>query len=88
MKRKHLLATVVLTTTLLFLAGFSYQHFAATSAAEPKASAGDEKDSVAGQVKELQKQVAELQTQVGEMQKHRVIASGTATWTRPRIQEN
>jgi hypothetical protein len=43
---------------------------------------------VAVQFKELQKQVAELQKQVAELQKNRVVAAGTATWTRPALQAN
>jgi hypothetical protein len=88
MNRKRVLASVLITTTLLFLSGFWYLDHAVTAAAQPKAGTGDDKDSVPGQVKELQKQVAELRVQVGELQKHRIIASGTATWTRPKNQAN
>lgn len=41
-----------------------------------------------GQLKELQKQLAELKKQVSDLQKPRIIAAGTATWERPRVQAN
>jgi cell division protein FtsB len=86
MIRKRTLLSVVLPTALLFLLASFFWNLA-TSASEPKENAGDEKDLVT-QVKELQRQVAELKTQVGELQKQRIVAAGTATWTRPELQAN
>jgi hypothetical protein len=61
---------------------------AAISPSQPYAQAADDKDSVAEQVKVFQKQVAELQARLNEMQKVRIVAAGTATWTRPQDQAN
>jgi hypothetical protein len=60
----------------------------ATSMSGPNARAADDKDSVAEQFKALQKQVAELQARLSDVQKVRIVAAGTATWTRPRVQDN
>jgi hypothetical protein len=38
--------------------------------------------------KELRKQLAELTKQVSELQRPRIVAAGTATWVRPRMQAN
>jgi hypothetical protein len=51
-------------------------------ASEPKGN------SDAEAIQELQKQVAELKAQVKELQKSRIVAAGTANWTRPKNQEN
>jgi hypothetical protein len=61
---------------------------ATISPSQPNAQAADDKDSVAEQVKVLQKQIAELQARLNEMQKVRILAAGTATWTRPQSLEN
>jgi hypothetical protein len=75
----------------VFLVMFLCWHSVANSPAQP---APDKKDlgklplTDEQQVKELQKQLAELKKQVSDLQKTRVVAAGTATWERPRVQAN
>jgi hypothetical protein len=84
MNWKRLLATVIFTTTLMFVAAFLYHEQAALSA-QSSTNEGAEKISMAGQIKELQKQVAELHARAREP---RIVAGGTATYTRPEYQDN
>jgi hypothetical protein len=42
----------------------------------------------ADQLGQIQRQLAELQTQVNELKKSRILAAGTATYTRPSPQDN
>jgi len=39
-------------------------------------------------VQQLQQQLADLKKQIGEMGKSRIVAAGTATYTRPAFQDN
>jgi hypothetical protein len=79
---------VALTAAVLCFVALPHRDRAATIAAEPKANPSEGKDAVEGQIKELQKQVADLKTQMSELQKNRIVAAGTATWTRPELQAN
>jgi hypothetical protein len=70
----------------VFLVTLFCWHGVAISPAQP--APGQLPLTAVQQLKELQKQLAELKKQVSELQKTRVVAAGTATWERPRIQAN
>jgi len=48
----------------------------------------DAPQDLAAQAKQLQQQLTELQKQVNELSKSRIVAAGTATYTRPALQDN
>ena len=85
-------ATMIAVAVML-LATSLCRDGAAKSATQP---ASEKKDSaktqsaaeVGGQIKELQKQLSELKAQVSETQSSCIVAAGTATWTRPPLEEN
>lgn len=86
-RRYHLSRHVgVVAIGLLVLGAAAISVRAATSA-----SAEDEPattQDVVSQVKQLQQQLADLRKQVNEMGKSRTVAAGTATYSRPAIQDN
>ncbi len=85
MNPKRFFSTVVITAALFFIGVFACQDRAATGMSQAKADAGDAKDALSEQVKALQKQVSALQARLDGP---RVVAAGTATWTRPASQKN
>src|SRR5690348_12715292 len=80
MARRRLLSYVALAC----LVALSYQTTVASPGAQAKGRADpvSEPDSVAAQVADLRKEVAGLRAQP------RVVAAGTATWTRPDVLAN
>jgi hypothetical protein len=59
---------------------------AAGTQREPNAAANVA--DVNAQLKELKNQVAELQAKLGDRPNPRIVAAGTATWTRPEVLAN
>jgi hypothetical protein len=89
MVRKGPLSAVVIRVALVSLFALS-QGDRAVGSEPPNASVdpADNKDTLAAQVKELQKQVAKLRGRLSELQTVRIVAAGTATWTRPDVLAN
>jgi hypothetical protein len=70
-------AAVMFVGTLLCCYGV------ANSSPQPTANEGS-----ADQIKDLQTQLADLKKQIAQPQGPRIVAAGTATWTRPQWQAN
>jgi len=73
---------------IVCLAGLAIFCWHGLSWSQASSDAGAGKTDPADQIKELQSQLTELKNQVAALQKQRIVAAGTATYTRPDVMDN
>jgi hypothetical protein len=81
--RTHILALICLVGLAI-----GCWHILPAAVPHANADAGAGKAEPTDQLKELQTQLADLKSQLATLQKTRIVAAGTATFTRPDVMDN